>query len=78
MREFKDDPVALTSRLQFDPTGTTISAEGSDVDQSLMNPGPGISAQFANRRSAFLYCEKLLGQDGNGKDCIAISIRIEF
>jgi len=78
VREFKDDPDALTSTLVFDPTGTQIAVAGSDVDQSFMNLGLGLSAVFTNGRSAFLYYEKLLGQQGTSKDSIAIGIRIEF
>ena len=77
-REFKDDPDALTSTLVFDPTGTQIAVAGSDVDQSFMNLGLGLSAVFTKGRSAFLYYEKLLGQQGTSKDSIAIGIRIEF
>ncbi len=78
VREFKDDPDALTSTLVFDPTGTQIAVSGSEIDQSFMNLGLGLSAVFTNGRSAFLYYEKLLGQQGTSKDSIAIGIRIEF
>ncbi|MEO6065412.1 MAG: autotransporter outer membrane beta-barrel domain-containing protein, partial [Lysobacterales bacterium] len=78
LREFKSDPDALLSRLVFDPTGTQIEVTGSDVDQSFMNLGLGVSAIFANGRSAFMYYEKLLGQEGTSKDSLAIGIRIEF
>jgi outer membrane autotransporter protein len=76
--EFEDDPQQLVARFLHDPTGTAIRVEGDEVDTDYYNIGIGLSALFANGRSAFLYYEHLAGSEGLSQDNLSLGVRIEF
>ena len=76
--EFEDDPQQLAARFLHDPTHTTIRATGAEVDTDYFNIGFGLSALFANGRSAFLYYEHLAGSEGLSQDNLSIGVRLEF
>jgi outer membrane autotransporter protein len=76
--EFEDDPQQLVARFLHDPTNTAIRVEGDEVDTDYFNIGLGLSALFANGRSAFLYYEHLAGSEGLSQDNLSLGVRIEF
>lgn len=76
--EFEDDPQQLAARFLHDPTRTMIRAEGDEVDTDFFNIGIGLSALFANGRSAFLYYEHLAGSEGLSQDNLSLGVRLEF
>jgi outer membrane autotransporter protein len=76
--EFEDDPQQLAARFLHDPTQTVIRAEGDEVDTDYFNIGLGLSALFANGRSAFLFYEHRAGSEGLSQDNLSLGVRIEF
>jgi len=76
--EFEDDPQQLAARFLHDPTATRIAVEGDAVDSDFYHVGFGLSALFANGRSAFLYYEHLAGSEGLSQDNLSLGVRIEF
>jgi outer membrane autotransporter protein len=76
--EFEDDPQQLAARFLHDPTRSTIRVEGDEVDTDFFNIGVGLSALFANGRSAFLYYEHLAGSEGQSMDNLSLGVRLEF
>jgi outer membrane autotransporter protein len=78
LHELEDDADALVTRFVSDPTGTPIVIESRDADRSYFNLGLGLSAVFANGKSAFVYYEHRAAQEGMTMDNLAIGVRIEF
>jgi len=76
--EFEDDPGQVVSRFAFDPTRTAIIVESDAIDSDYLNFGLGLSGVFANGKSAFLYYERIIGQDRMSSDSLAAGLRIEF
>jgi len=78
LHELEDDPDSLITRFIADPTGTPIVIESENLDRSYFNIGLGLSAIFANGKSAFIYYEHRAGQSEMSMDNLAIGVRIEF
>lgn len=78
VNEFEDDPELLVTRFAFDPTQTPILVESDRIDNSYFNLGVGLSGVFASGRSAYVYYERVAGQDRVSSDSLAIGVRIEF
>ena len=76
--EFEDDPQQLAARFLHDPTRTMIRVDGDEIDTDFYNIGLGVSALFANGRSAFLYYEHLAGSEGLSQDNLSLGVRLEF
>jgi uncharacterized protein YhjY with autotransporter beta-barrel domain len=76
--EFEDDPQQLAARFLHDPTRTAVRTQGDEVDTDFFNLGIGLSALFANGRSAFFYYEHLAGSEGLSQDNLSLGVRFEF
>ncbi|MBK8284969.1 MAG: autotransporter outer membrane beta-barrel domain-containing protein [Ahniella sp.] len=78
VKEFEDDPGEIVSRFAFDPTRTAIIIENDAIDTDYLNFGLGLSGVFANGKSAFLYYERVMGQERTTSDSLSAGMRIEF
>lgn len=77
-REFQDDEQDVVVRLLHDPGATPFVLRGDPVDRNFLNIGLGLSAVFANGRSAFIFYERTSGLANQKRENIALGLRIEF
>ncbi len=77
-REFQDDEQDVVVRFLHDPGGTPFVLRGDAVDRDFLNIGLGLSAVFANGRSAFIFYERTSGLANQTRENIALGLRIEF
>ncbi len=78
VHEFLQDSQWISARFVNDPTQTTFKARTDNPDRDYLNLGAGLSAQFAQGRSAFLFFESTLGQNNYHRNAIQGGIRLEF
>ncbi len=76
--DFQNNPDSITAHFLQDPTATPFHIRGDNVDVNFFRAGLGLSFQFTQGRSGFVYYEKTLGQSGITQDSIALGFRMEF
>jgi len=76
--EFQDDSRFITARFLNDPTQTQFSLHTDNPDRNFFNLGVGLTATFAEGRSAFLYYEKTLKERDLNQESIAAGVRLTF
>jgi outer membrane autotransporter protein len=76
--EFKDDARYINARFVNDPTRSGFSIETDEADRDYFNLGIGLSANFAQGRSGYLFYETRLDQDHVTSNRINVGLRIEF
>ena len=76
--EFRDDPTATNARFLYDPTQTTFSVAGADLDSDYLRLGVGMTLVFGRGRSGFLFYQRTLAREGQSQDDLSLGLRIEF
>lgn len=76
--EFEDEQRDITARFLKDPTSGRFEISTDNADRDYFNLGMGVTAVFAEGRSAFIYYETMLGRENLTKHSIAVGLRIEF
>jgi uncharacterized protein YhjY with autotransporter beta-barrel domain len=77
-REFENDAQDIVVRFLHDPGRTPFVLRGDPVDRDFLNIGLGVSAVFANGRSAFIFYERTTGLANQKRENIALGLRFEF
>lgn len=78
VHEFEDSGSDVVGRYLQDTSGTAFSFAADDVDRNYYNLSLGVSAQFADGQSAYLYYRKLFGYDDYDADTFGGGVRLEF
>ena len=78
VHEFKDGNEQVTGFFLQDPSQTTFALNTDSPDKNYFNLRLGVSAQFAQGRSAYFYYRKLLGYDNLNIDAFSAGLRFEF
>lgn len=76
--EFKHDSHYITAHFLNDPTTGRFEIGTDDPDRDYFNLGLGVSAVFAEGKSAFLYYEAVVDRDNLTQNSLAAGIRFEF
>ncbi|UEX76676.1 autotransporter outer membrane beta-barrel domain-containing protein [Spiribacter halobius] len=76
--QFADDERDLAARFVNDPTSTTFRIRSDSPDRDYINAGAGLSAQFAQGRSAFIFAESVLGREDVTEYSVSAGVRLEF
>jgi outer membrane autotransporter protein len=76
--ESQDDSRFITARFLDDPSKTSFRLHTDDPDKNFVNLGLGLTATFAEGRSAFIYYEALLLQEDVNQSSIAAGVRLAF
>lgn len=76
--EFQDDSRFITARFLNDPTSGSFAWRTDNPDRDFFNLGLGVSATFAQGRSAFIYYETVLGRDDLTQHTVNAGARWEF
>lgn len=79
IHEFEDND-KVTGRLinAADPSQGTFTLTPDPIDKDYFRLGVGVSAQFANGRSAFIAYQGTLGMKNFGENDITAGVRLEF
>ncbi len=78
VHEFEDDAQNVVGHYILDPSNTAFSLNTDSPDSDYFNVRLGVSAQFAQGRSAYLYYRKLLGYRDLDVDSFSAGVRLEF
>ena len=78
--EFKDDSRFITARFLYDPSSTPLPFNlATDApDRDYFNLGVGLSATFAEGKSAFIFYETNLQREDINLDTISAGLRLTF
>ena len=78
--EFKDDSRFITARFLYDPGSTPLpfNLATDDPERDYFNLGAGLSATFAEGKSAFIFYETNLQRDDINLDTISAGLRLTF
>jgi outer membrane autotransporter protein len=78
IHEFEDGGDNVVGHFVQDPTREEFRFATDAFDQNYFNLQLGVSAQFANGRTGYLYYRKLLGYDDLDAYSIGAGLRLEF
>ena len=78
VHEFKDDAHNVDGHFLLDPSSTAFSLNTDSPDSDYFNVRLGVSAQFAQGRSAYIYYRKLIGYQDLDMDSFSAGVRLEF
>ncbi|MCP5306905.1 MAG: autotransporter domain-containing protein [Chromatiaceae bacterium] len=78
VHEFEDNSGNVVGHYLQDTSSTSFSLPVDDLDQNYFNMTLGVSAQFAQGRSAFIYYRQLLGYDDLDAYTVGGGLRLEF
>ena len=76
--KFDDEHRDIEAHFVHDPSASKFKIESEEVDTDYYNIGTGISAVFANGKSAFLFYETRADQDRVSQHWIKGGVRFEF
>jgi outer membrane autotransporter protein len=76
--EFKHDSHDITARFLNDPTTGRFAIGTDEPDRDYFNLGLGVTAVFAEGRSAFIYYETVISRDNLTQNSLAAGVRFEF
>ena len=78
--EYKDDSRFITARFVYDTSSTPLpfNLQTDDPDRDYFNLGVGLSATFAEGKSAFIFYETNLQREDINLDTISAGLRLTF
>ena len=78
--EFKDDSRFITARFVYDTSSTPLpfNLATDDPDRDYFNLGAGLSATFAEGKSAFIFYQTNLQREDINLDTISAGLRLTF
>ena len=78
--EFKDDSRFITARFLYDASSTPLpfNLATDDPERDYFNLGAGLSATFAEGKSAFIFYETNLQREDINLDTISAGLRLTF
>ena len=78
--EFKDDSRFITARFLYDPSSAPLpfNLRTDGPDRDYFNLGAGLTATFAEGKSAFIYYETNLQREDINLDTISAGLRLTF
>ncbi len=76
--EFRNNNRRITTRFLSDPTSTAFGVANENRDRDVFNLGVGVTATLAHGKSAFIYYERLLGDEDVTRNMFSAGFRMEF